>query len=87
MQSNIVCAWLCSQADSQVALRRRVMLCVTASLIMKKICCCYFQPDQLHCDEDIAVYFYKCVYQKECLRCQVLSRKGLYEWDMLAIKI
>ena len=22
---------------------------------------------QPHCEEDIAVYFYKCVYQKECL--------------------
>ena len=45
---------------------------------------CYFQP---HCEEDIAVYFYKCVYQKEFLRCQVPSRDGLCEWDMLAIKI
>ena len=44
---------------------------------------CYFQP---HCEEDIAVYFYKCAYQKECLQCQVPSREGLYEWDMLAIK-
>ena len=45
----------------------------------------------LHCEEDIAVYvyfavyFYKCVYQKECLRCQVPSWEGLYELDMLAI--
>ena len=44
---------------------------------------CYFQP---HCEEDIAVYFYKCIYQKECLWCQVPSQEGLYEWDMLAIK-
>ena len=34
-----------------------------------------------------AVYFYQCVYQIECLRCQVPSREGLYEWHMLAIKI
>ena len=32
-------------------------------------------------------YFYQCVYQIECLRCQVPSREGLYEWDMLAINI
>ena len=32
-----------------------------------------------------AVYFYQCVYQIECLRCQVPSREGLYEWDMLPI--
>ena len=25
--------------------------------------------------------------QRECLRCQVPSREGLYEWDMLPIKI
>ena len=71
------------------------MLCVTASL-MKKICCvllpvswrryavCYCQS---HCKENIAVYFYKCVYQKECLQCQVPSREGMCEWYMLAIKI
>ena len=34
-----------------------------------------------------AVYFYQCVYQKLCLRCQVPSPEGLYEWDMLPIKI
>ena len=34
-----------------------------------------------------SMYFYQCIYQIECLRCQVLSREGLYEWDMLAIKI
>ena len=34
-----------------------------------------------------AVYFYQCVYQKLCLRCQVPSREGLYEWDILPIKI
>ena len=34
-----------------------------------------------------AVYFYQCVYQKLCLRCLVPSREGLYEWDMLPIKI
>ena len=33
------------------------------------------------------MYFYQCVYQIECLRCQVPSREGLYEWDMLPIKI
>ena len=56
------------------------MLCVTASLIAKKICCVllpaswwryaesYCQP---HCEKDIAVYFYQCVYQIECLQCQV----------------
>ena len=45
---------------------------------------CYFQP---HCEEDIAVYFYQCVYQKESLQCQVPSREGLYELDVLTIKI
>ena len=34
-----------------------------------------------------AVYFYQCVYQIECLQCQVPSREGLYEWDMLPTKI
>ena len=33
------------------------------------------------------MYFYQCVYQKLCLRCQVPRREGLYEWDMLPIKI
>ena len=33
------------------------------------------------------MYFYQCVYQKLCLRFQVPSREGLYEWDMLPIKI
>ena len=30
-------------------------------------------------EEDIAVYFYQCVYQKEWLRCQVPSQEGLYD--------
>ena len=42
---------------------------------------CYFQPN---CDGDIAVYFYKC--QNECLQCEVPSREGLYEWDLIPIK-
>ena len=59
-------------------------MCVTASLVMKIIyAVCYFQP---HCEEDMAVHFYKCVYQKEYIQCQVPSREGLYEWDMLAIR-
>ena len=33
------------------------------------------------------MYFYQCVYQKLCLRYQVPSWEGLYEWDMLPIKI
>ena len=65
------------------------ILCVTVSLIVKKICCvllptslwrryavCYFQP---HCEEDIAVYFYKCVYQKELLWCLV-TKPGGFVW-------
>ena len=63
------------------------MLCVTASNNILE--------NANHCEEDIAVYFlsssavyfYQYVYQKLCLRCQVPSREGLYEWDMLPIKI
>ena len=66
-------------AELHEELQDEDMLCFTASLIVKKIELCTFSSS--------AVYFYQCVYQKLCLRCQVLSREGLYEWDMLPIKI
>ena len=54
------------------------MLRFPASLIVKKIWLCTFSSS--------AVYFCQCVYQVECLQCQVPSREGLNEWDMLPIK-
>ena len=78
---------LCVTASNNIlesANREEDMLCVTASFVMKRYAVFYCQP---HCKEDISVFFYKCVNQTEYLQCQVPSRKGLYEWDMLAIKI
>ena len=73
---------LCVTASNNIldnANREEDMLCVTASLIVKKIQLCTFSSS--------AVYFYQCVYHIGCLWCQVSSREGLYEWDMLAINI
>ena len=75
-EENMLCV---TTAELHDELQDADMLCFTASLIVKKISQCTFSSS--------AVYFYQCVYQIECLQCKVPSREGLYEWDMLAIKI
>ena len=77
---NICCVLLPAATTSlKMPYHGEDMLCLTASLIVKKI--------QLYTFSSSAMYFYQCVYQIECLWCQVPSREGLYEWDMLPIKI
>ena len=75
-EEDMLCAITAELHDE---LQNEDMLCFPASFIVKKIKLCTFSSS--------AVYFYQCDYQIECLRCQVLSQEGLYEWDMLVIKI
>ena len=76
---------LCDTASNNILEndnREEDMLCVTTAEIHEEL-----QDEDMLCLSSSAVYFFQRVYQKLCLRCQVPSREGMYEWDMLAIKI
>ena len=93
---NICCALLPATTSLKMPIVKKtccVLLPLSFMKSFKMKICCVLLPASLwrrySCVllSSSAVYFYQCVYQKLCLRCQVPSREGLYEWDMLPIKI
>ena len=70
-----------AQFISLVCLVHWCVLCVKIVQI-----CCVLLEFQHHCEEDIAVYLYVFI-KKNASGAQVPSHEGLYELDMLAIKI
>ena len=92
---NICCALLPATTSLKMPIMKKtccVLLLLSFMKSFKMKICCVLLPASLwrrySCVllSSSAVYFYQCVYQKLCLRCQVPSREGLYEWDMLPIK-
>ena len=93
---NICCALLPATTSLKMPIVKKTCCVLLPLSFMKNIkmkICCVLLPASLwrrySCVllTSSAVYFYQCVYQKLCLRCQVPSREGFYEWDMLPIKI
>ena len=93
---NIYCALLPATTSLKMPIVKKTCCVLLPLSFMKNFkmkICCVLLPASLwrrySCVllSSSAVYFCQCVYQKLCLRCQVLSWEGLYEWDMLPIKI